>query len=74
MLNGKFEHLERLLKNVKSPVISHLAPGIPSGELKPIFNQFNIPLPENIQAIYQWHGGSKINLWIYGRRAGNIAF
>jgi cell wall assembly regulator SMI1 len=52
-------HLESILKTNAPQVLATLQPGISSNQISQLEQQYHIHMPEDIQAIYEWHDGAK---------------
>jgi cell wall assembly regulator SMI1 len=50
--------LESILKTNAPQVLAGLQPGLSDGDISKLEQQYHVQLPDDIQAIYQWHNGS----------------
>jgi cell wall assembly regulator SMI1 len=51
-------HLESVLKTNAPQVLATLQPGISSNQISQIEHQYHVQIPDDIQAIYEWHDGA----------------
>jgi cell wall assembly regulator SMI1 len=51
--------LESILKTNSPQVLARLQPGLSAGDIARLEQQYQIQLPDEIRAIYQWHDGAR---------------
>lgn len=51
--------LESILKTNAPQVLAGLQPGLSVGDIARLEQQYHVQLPDDIQAIYQWHNGAR---------------
>lgn len=51
-------HLESVLKTNAPQILAGLRPGITSDQIAKIEQQYHLQIPDDIQAIYEWHDGA----------------
>ena len=54
-------HLESVLKTNAPQVLVTLRPGISSNQISRLEQQYNVQVPDDIKAIYEWHDGAPAN-------------
>lgn len=51
-------HLESVLRTNAPQVLAELQPGISSNQISKLEQQYHIQIPDDIEAIYEWHDGA----------------
>jgi cell wall assembly regulator SMI1 len=55
---GILAHLESVLKTNAPQVLTTLQPGISADQISRLEQQYHVQIPDDIQAIYEWHDGT----------------
>jgi len=50
--------LENILKTNAPQVLAALQPGLSAGDISKLEQQYHVQLPDDVQAIYEWHDGA----------------